>query len=118
MSDPINPSHYKTRGVEAIEICEHLDFCLGNAVKYLWRTGLKDPALQDLKKAAWYLRRAERSVVEWPNEDLQVLLPRVMRAEPEGSVLCDVLRYLFTGTPRIADALARVERAIEEVTHA
>lgn len=60
MKDNINhPSHYTSHpsGVECIQITEHMNFCLGNAVKYLWRAGLKDNALEDLKKAAWYINR-------------------------------------------------------------
>lgn len=59
MTDRINPSHYRSHpsGVECIEIASHFDFCVGNAIKYLWRAGLKDgsPALEDLKKARWYV---------------------------------------------------------------
>lgn len=59
--DPVNhPSHYTAHpsGVEAIDITEHFSFNCGNAIKYIWRAGLKteDPA-QDLKKAAWYIER-------------------------------------------------------------
>lgn len=54
-----HPLHYNQHpsGVECIEIVKHYDFCIGNCIKYLWRAGLKggNPALQDLKKAAWYL---------------------------------------------------------------
>lgn len=60
MSDPVNhPPHYTAHpsGVECIEITEHLNFCIGNAVKYLWRAGLKGDALEDLRKAAWYVQR-------------------------------------------------------------
>lgn len=59
MSDPVNhPPHYQhPSGVECIEIVEHLGFCLGNAIKYLFRAGKKDVSVQDLKKAAWYLER-------------------------------------------------------------
>lgn len=59
MSDAINPSHYRSHpsGIEAIEITEHLNFCIGNAMKYLWRAGLKGDAVEDLKKAEWYIRR-------------------------------------------------------------
>lgn len=60
MTDLINrPPHYTNHpsGVEAITICEHHNFCIGNALKYLWRAGLKDPALEDLKKARWYIDR-------------------------------------------------------------
>lgn len=60
-SDDINsPSHYTTHpsGVECIEIAEYLSFNLGNALKYIWRAGLKTPdAIKDLRKAAWYVER-------------------------------------------------------------
>lgn len=54
-----NPSHYTSHpsGVECIQITEHMSFCVGNAVKYLWRAGLKDDRLQDLKKAEFYIKR-------------------------------------------------------------
>jgi len=59
--DAVNhPKHYMSHpsGVECIEVCEHFGFNVGNAVKYLWRAGLKnnDP-LEDLRKAAWYVNR-------------------------------------------------------------
>jgi len=59
-SDDVNsPSHYTSHpsGVECIAITEAFNFNVGNAVKYLWRAGLKDDALQDLRKAAWYVQR-------------------------------------------------------------
>ena len=59
MKDNINPQHYKSHpsGVECIEITQHHDFCIGNAIKYLWRAGLKESnnEVQDLKKAIWYI---------------------------------------------------------------
>ena len=50
-SDLVNPSHYKAHpsGVECIEITQHYGFCIGNAIKYLWRAGLKGDAVEDLK---------------------------------------------------------------------
>ena len=61
MSDAVNhPSHYTEHpsGIECIEVTEHLSFCVGNAIKYLWRADLKhDDAIEDLKKAAWYINR-------------------------------------------------------------
>lgn len=61
MSDPISPDHYQgfSNGAEVIDITECLPFNTGNAVKYLARAGRKDPArhLEDLRKAAWYVRR-------------------------------------------------------------
>lgn len=58
--DPVNhPKHYTSHpsGIECIDVARHHNFNIGNTIKYLWRQGLKDeaPALQDLKKAAWYL---------------------------------------------------------------
>ena len=58
--DPVNnPKHYTQHpsGVECIQITEHMSFCLGNAVKYVWRADLKDDAIEDLKKAVWYIER-------------------------------------------------------------
>lgn len=60
VNDPINhPKHYTQYPVEVIEITERLNFCRGNAVKYITRAGVKDPhkELEDLKKAQWYLAR-------------------------------------------------------------
>ena len=34
-----------------------MNFCLGNALKYIWRAGLKTDAVEDLKKARWYIDR-------------------------------------------------------------
>lgn len=59
--DPVSsPKHYTQYPVEVIELTEHMDFCRGNAVKYLARAGHKDPAkeLEDLKKASWYVLRS------------------------------------------------------------
>lgn len=60
MHDPVNhPSHYTSHpsGIEAIEVTRHMNFNLGNAIKYVWRAGLKDAdkTIQDLKKAVFYL---------------------------------------------------------------
>jgi hypothetical protein len=54
-----HPKHYTSHpsGVECIAITEHMNFCIGNAVKYLWRAGLKENQLEDLKKARWYIDR-------------------------------------------------------------
>jgi hypothetical protein len=59
LHDPVNrPRHYMAHksGVECISITEHMNFCLGNAMKYLWRADLKGGS-EDLKKAKWYIDR-------------------------------------------------------------
>lgn len=57
--DKINPQHYKAHpsGIECITITEHMNFNLGNAIKYIWRAADKGSHLEDLKKAAWYVNR-------------------------------------------------------------
>lgn len=61
-----HPSYYNQGKIEVIEYIEDqkLDFCLGNAVKYISRAGKKDPskAIEDLHKAIWYLRRKIREI--------------------------------------------------------
>lgn len=42
--------------IECIEVVRHMNFNLGNAVKYVWRAGWKDgDPIEDLRKARWYL---------------------------------------------------------------
>ena len=69
-NDPVNhPSHY-TDG--KIEVCDfimdkNLNFCLGNAIKYISRCQIKyggTKRIEDLKKAKWYI---ERQIKEWEN---------------------------------------------------
>jgi hypothetical protein len=58
--DSVNhPEHYTKHpsGVECIQITEHMGFNLGNAIKYIWRADLKSDAIEDLKKARWYIDR-------------------------------------------------------------
>ena len=60
MNDPVNyPKHYREHpsGIECIQITEHMNFCLGNAIKYIWRADLKEDAIEDLRKARWYIER-------------------------------------------------------------
>jgi hypothetical protein len=60
INDLVNhPPHYTAHpsGVECIQITETMNFCLGTAVKYIWRADLKHDAIEDLKKAVWYVNR-------------------------------------------------------------
>jgi hypothetical protein len=62
MADPIHhPPHYggADNVYECIRVVEAwgLNFHLGNCVKYVCRAGKKGDALEDLRKAAWYLAR-------------------------------------------------------------
>lgn len=64
--DNVNhPKHYTSdpSGIECIDITRHRNFNVGNAIKYLWRAGLKIDAdkssinkqIEDLEKAVWYI---------------------------------------------------------------
>lgn len=65
-NDQVNhPKHYTSdpSGIECIDVTRHRNFNIGNAIKYLWRVGLKedkdrkiiDKQVEDLNKAVWYL---------------------------------------------------------------
>ncbi len=56
--DVVNkPKHYNSHpsGIQCIEITRHMNFNVGNAIKYLWRTDHKN-GVQDLEKAVWYIQ--------------------------------------------------------------
>ncbi len=57
VEDPINPSHYRRHasGIECIEVTRHMNFNVGNAIKYIWRYQDKGDPIENLKKAQWYL---------------------------------------------------------------
>jgi hypothetical protein len=61
MSQVNHPAHYggANNDYETIKVIEawQLDFCLGNALKYISRAGKKEDMIQDLKKAKWYIDR-------------------------------------------------------------
>lgn len=66
MVDMVNePPHYKSGGMEAIDVIEAFfadNFHLASAFKYLARAGKKGDYVEDLEKAVWYLHRViERS---------------------------------------------------------
>lgn len=68
MSNVDHPKHYNSHpsGIEAVDLCELLSFNLGNAVKYLMRADHKGARAEDLKKAAWYLRREAKRMGNEP----------------------------------------------------
>ena len=52
-----HPAHYNKVPVECIEVAKHFNFCLGNALKYIWRCEHKGKKKEDLEKAIWYLKK-------------------------------------------------------------
>lgn len=96
MKDKVNsPSHYTSHpsGIECIEISRWYDFCIGNAIKYLWRAGLKseegysdlDKQIEDLKKAIWYIndeiKTLEAKRVSSQKHEEEIILKETHEAE-------------------------------------
>jgi len=67
-----HPPHYTSHpsGVETIEITEHLDCLLGNAVKYILRADIKGKPVEDREKCLWYLRRYNHWIKRHPLRSL------------------------------------------------
>jgi len=65
MADNVNhPAHYMSsnaqcdcgRFIECIDVTRHMNFNIGNAVKYIWRADHKGNKIEDIQKAIWYLQ--------------------------------------------------------------
>jgi hypothetical protein len=90
--DMVNhPPHYRAHpsGVECIQITEHFGFCIGNAIKYLWRADEKGNAIEDLAKAAWYIQR------------------EIRRRTPVGENYCPDSSLLNFGAAALSDSTRR-----------
>ena len=73
MDDPVNhPSHYTQYEHEVIELTEQLDFCVGNACKYILRAPYKGNEIQDLRKALWYIDRSVKAQSLVPHQAREV----------------------------------------------
>ncbi len=123
-----HPRYYNQHpsGIECIDLVEELPFNLGNAIKYLWRAGLKCDELTDLKKAHWYLGReanrlakiGDRSGYAFPQGFVRAAERVCIGDGDVRSVLRDVLETLYFAfaitAAKVNDAAAVVERAILE----
>ena len=80
-TDNVNhPQHYtwlkELCGIEVIDITRHMNFCCGNALKYILRAGHKKDAsltdtekqIEDLNKAIWYLKDEIKRITEFNNK--------------------------------------------------
>ena len=96
-TDPINhPQHYiHPSGVECIQITEHMSFCLGNAIKYIWRADSKGAPINDLRKAIWYL---EREITRRTDEANTA--PLVTKSDSSPNLTGNTLAYAQSGDAR------------------
>ena len=68
-----HPKHYNSHpaGIECIDIIRHYTCDIANAIKYLWRAGLKpemgkedaEKEIEDLKKALWYIEDYKKNFI-------------------------------------------------------
>jgi len=113
-------------GIECIDLIEHLPCNLANAVKYIWRCGLKmsETPLRELKSAKWYVEREDRRWalygIESPSSELDVVwravARRVILADGAdqttlASFLDALLDYDFTGMAEVLDESIREAEA-------
>lgn len=131
MDDMVNhPAHYKANasGVECIDVTKHMNFCLGNAFKYLYRRNHKHNPVEDMKKAIWYLNaELERRGEDYPiNIRPQVtpieieLADKIAGAEKENNIgtalgLIARSKYAPDGSSFLKTAIELVNKQIQEV---
>lgn len=115
--DSVNhPQHYTSHpsGIECIQVTEHMGFCLGNAVKYIWRADLKHDAIEDLRKARWYL---DREIAQREKAQAAVLTAPAIRTGPEWTVWTGGDQPVMDGTlvevkRRDVTRLSRIARTL------
>jgi hypothetical protein len=71
--DPVNPSHYKSEGVECVDYIKqqlsrdaYVGYLEGNVIKYIHRHKYKN-GLEDLRKAQWYLNKLTQATIDGGN---------------------------------------------------
>ena len=121
--DNVNhPKHYTSdpSGIECIDITRHRNFNVGNAIKYLWRAGLKedkdrkliDKQVEDLNKAVWYLvdeiHRLNRQVEEvlYPAMEDYVIDIVIGKGPSARSVRLDLPKFTLIGATTRAGMLS------------
>ncbi len=119
-ADATNPSHYKRLDPEPITVIEawKLDFCIGNAVKYLARAGFKDGQSRDLDlaKARWYV---ERAMTSEPGEGFPIVdLDNALGELAEAEVHIDNLQRELDQWRATARAMAPVKVGLIELRDA
>jgi hypothetical protein len=125
MSDELvnHPRHYTSHdsNIECIELTEGMDFCSGNALKYIWRFREKGGKV-DLAKALWYLKRELdlRQSERGSGIEKAIMIARVTAYETSPTVAM-ILWLIFAGDGirgEDGDILLRQAKVmIEELIH-
>lgn len=107
MKSTINPVHYKSHpsGVECIDMIYPLSYSEGNAIKYMWRIGMKDRSLYELGKAMWYVDKiiSTKIITDQAKipEDSRRSFLRWSKAQAEGHQK-KAITYIYCGYPEEA----------------
>jgi hypothetical protein len=98
MEDVVNhPKHYTSHGVECIEFTEHMNFCLGNAFKYVFRAKDKGKEEEDLRKALWYIKRQKEHTNNTTDFDFKPLVDRLEGFTENYLIILQLIIILFDG---------------------
>lgn len=132
MSDPVkHPDHYNWMDIECIDVVQHFNFNVGNAIKYLWRAGWKDSRthIEDLEKAKFYIEQEigllkakalhpatkSKSPVEVVREAHEAAIPFGAKRTPSKWQCSSCLDWLSYGVSHICPAL--YQGPIEGLNH-
>ena len=121
-TDPTNPDYYKVGGGDLTDliVAYGLDFCRGNAVKYLFRAGRKGDELLDARKALWYVQRwierltgekTQPSAVADDIKDLR-LCDAVCKAFQKLEDACNTFACYDYLSPKIRESLTELDQAV------
>lgn len=100
-----SPKYYNSHpsGVECITIIRHYVCDIANAIKYMWRAGLKteegmsktDKEIEDCEKALWYLRDYQRHCSEYVKKTYLGAHPSGIDCDTIASCYCDDIASAF-----------------------
>lgn len=115
MTDNVHhPQHYDGP-FECIELAEQYNFCLGNAIKYVWRHMDKGKPFEDLSKALWYIQREiDRTDCEYSPAPMGALSKLFALSDMNYVHMADFWYALFDGS--LIDAKQEIQARIEKLT--
>jgi CBS domain-containing protein len=112
-----HPAHYQRKdGIECIDIIRHYVCDIANAIKYLWRAGLKpemgmedaEKEIEDLKKALWYIEDYKKHI----NKRASYIVEKAPKdSSLSDKVICEAQVGIVTGYD-IADIVKGYDKHI------
>lgn len=122
MADAVNhPAHYapifEARQIECLDIARHLDFCRGNAFKYVWMAGLKgelEKAIEDCETAKFYMNRASEMGDTVTARDVFSIIRMPEEKSSIERIKYNVLREILANKYFANDAINALENAFRK----